>query len=251
MLRIAMFRLTQARLVAGTLSPAGDGTTGAERCVIEDRNGRRRMAFLKRGSPQEVISEALAALLLSGWGLSVPEPFLLVIDGALAFASADKGYPNLKQRFSISDFEGDARDAVLREAMRTVSRFGSTPKAAACDEAIDNRDRNLGNVLWDGAEEVWIDHAFCFGVGGMIEANKLCDIAIAVGEMEAVQRGALAAAMVLDRTVLAAAAEDMSSSSISADDFIAATSERLSKIGARLLARFPQPDDLLAGVANV
>lgn len=244
-----MHTLTKARLIAGSQTPVGDGVTGASRCVLEDATGRKRAAVLKEGTPAEVASEALAALLLSAWGLPVPEPFLVDVNGAIAFASADVSYPSLKQRLFSGNIHGPALEAASLTAMRIVCGFGSTPKAAACDEAIDNRDRNLGNVLWDGSSEAWIDHAYCFGVGGLEDQNKLCDMAIAIGEIESMQRGAIAAAMSLDRTAPQKALDHAEPHQIPIGDHASLACQRLSSLGQRLLARFPQPTDLLTGAA--
>lgn len=240
-----MHTLTRATLVAGSETPAGDGLTGAVRCVITDTNGKRFSAYLKKGPLEEVLSEALAALILSGWGLPVPKPYLVQHGTVLYFASADAKYPSLKKRFNLDQVPSPAKEQLARHAAALVCSFKSAPLAAACDEAISNRDRNLGNVLWDGADEAWIDHAYCFGVGNQPDRNKLCVMAVTVGEIDRMQRGALASALTLDRTVTTRASMELSSGSIDVSAMVDYVDHRLRQIGQLILARFPQPADLL------
>lgn len=239
-----MHQLRKAKLIAGSETPTGDGVTGAVRCVIEDEQGVKHAAVLKFGSAEEVAAEATASLLLSGWGVPVPQPYLVARDDGLCFASSDVGYPNLKKRLNFDHLPDSAKPAVALFASKLVCSLQSMPLTAACDEAIDNRDRNLGNVLWDGEDEVWIDHAYSFGVGNKPDVNKLCAMAISAGATEEVQRGALAAAMVLDRALPSSVDQALRPTPIDHPEFLDKVRERLSNIGASLLARFPQPADL-------
>lgn len=241
-----MHNLGRAALVLGSETPAGDGVTGVLRCVISDANGKRFAAYLKCGPLEEVMSEALASLLLSGWGLSVPAPYLVQRGDDLCFASADVSYPNLKKRLNIDALPPSSKKVVLEHAFRLICSFKSTPLAAACDEAVYNFDRNIGNVLWDGAQEVWIDHAFCFGVGSQPDANKLCTMAVAVGETEQMQRSSLAAALTLDRTGPGKAQDQLAEAPFDVSAMIDLVERRLQQIGQLMLARFPQPADLLS-----
>lgn len=243
-----MHQLRRAQLIPGTESPAGDGVTGAMRCVIEDDLGKKRAAVIKGGSREDVAAEATAALLLSGWGLPVPEPFLVFRGDELCFASADVGYPNLMKRFNVDLLPSPTQEAAIKLACGLVCRFRSTPLAIACDEAIDNRDRNLGNVLWDGENEAWIDHARSFGVGGLRNTNKLCEIAVAAGETEAVQRGAVAQAMMMDRNMPQQVGELLHGTLVEMPVLLDVVVVKLNTLAASLIARFPQPDDLFEQV---
>lgn len=243
-----MHQLRNARLIPGTESPAGDGVTGAMRCVIEDDQGKKQSAVLKTGSLAEIAAEATASLLLSGWGLPVPQPFLVLRGHDLCFASADVGYPNLKKRLNFELASPDARQAIEIIASRIVCGFQSASLATACDEAIDNRDRNFGNILWDGKDEVWIDHAYSFGIGNRKDLNKLCLMAVAAGATEEVQRGALAASMTIDRALPEQVEENLHGTPVDMPELLAVVTKKLSNIGASLLARFPQPADLFGQV---
>ncbi len=241
-----MHTLTRATLVAGSETPAGDGLTGALRCVITDTNGKRLSAYLKKCSTEEMLSEALAALLLSGWGLPVPKPYLVQHGANLYFASADIKYPSLKKRFNFEQLPSAVKEQLTTHAAALVCSFRSAPLAAACDEAINNRDRNLGNVLWDGTDEAWIDHAYSFGLGNQPDQNKLCAMAVAIGEIDRMQRSSLASALTLDKTVTNRASMELCSPSFDVSAMVEHVDHRLRQIGQLILARFPQPADLLS-----
>lgn len=238
-----------AKIISGTETPAGDGVTGALRCVITLQDGSKRSAVVKRGPPGQIMAEAFSAILLSKWGLPVPLPFLIDEGTTMAFASADIGYPNLKQSLALDSLPaGPARDAAVRITATLACGLPTTPLAAACDEAIDNRDRNLGNILWDGSDEAWIDHAFALGQGlHMQDANKICDMAVLVGDEDRVQRSAIAQGLLLDRAAPNSTEVALVSTTIPASNVAAIIGTRLNSLGNRLVSRFPRPIDLLTG----
>mgnify|MGYP001077689217 CR=1 FL=1 len=241
--------IERAAVVAGTEVHLGIGSTGATHCVLRTRSGVVR-AVLKRIPVTHVLAEALCALILRGWGLPVPTPYLVPEGDSLAFASADAGYPNLKQRLGVDTLRSGtpAHGAAMRIAMQVASTLSTAAAVAAADEALANRDRNLENILWDGETEAWIDHAYALGNRpDLADVNKLCNMALAVGTGEEFQHGAIAAWMALDRTQPAQQAEQLSDvADLSA--WTATIAHRLNHLGERLLARFPSPDDLLSAV---
>lgn len=234
-----------ATIVPGTETPAADGATGALRCILRAPDGVLVAAFLKRGDAAGSLIEAFCSVLLDGWGLPVPQCYLIEEADGLAFASVDVNYPNLKQRVSLAALPENSHEwkAALTVAAGLVCSLPSTPKACACDEAIDNRDRNLGNVLWDGSVEYWIDHAFAFG-RALPDANKLAVIATAIGKADAVSSGAISAWTTMDRT-----APDSASAALASYGDCSAwakvATDRVNNLGMRILDRFPKPDDLL------
>ncbi|ENE1252529.1 hypothetical protein ABM187_002730 [Stenotrophomonas maltophilia] len=239
--------LAWATVIEGSETPAGDGDFGALRCVIETASGELLAAVLKRDPPELVFAEALCSILLSRWGLVVPRPFLIKDTHGVSFASADVGYPNLKQRVGLGPGHAEAdQETAFRLATTLVSSFPSTPLALAIDEAIDNRDRNLGNILWDGTQEAWIDHALALGNGlHMDDLNKLCILMIEAGRADEALQGAIAQWLALNRSEVASAALAVERLH-NAGPWQALIVERLEDLGARLTARFPRPDDLLA-----
>lgn len=236
-----------AELVRGTERPLGIGMSGAMRCTIRV-SGKVAGAILKKGPRAEIVAEAFCAILLRSWSLNVPDSYLIDIDGELAFASADAAYPNLSQRIGLNLIpEGTPEyDAVVRQACHLICNLPSAPLAAIADEAIDNRDRNFGNVLWDGATEAWIDHAMSLGNGAsqMVDANKLCIMATHANQSENFSRSALAAWMLVDRSTpgtAGAAIKAIADLDVPVKDICT----KLSTMGNRLLARFPAANDLL------
>lgn len=239
--------LKTAQLVPGTESAAGDGLTGALRCVIELPDGSRRAAILKRGPLGEVAAEAYSACLLLRWGLPVPQPHIVHEAGGIAFASSDAGYPSLKRRLGLGDLPpGPARFEAEKIAAAIAVSLPSAPLAAAADEAIQNVDRNLGNILWDGASEAWIDHADALGNSRQPDANKLCAMSVMSQNNAEFQRSAVAHALTINRSAHddAAAAMPAEFDGQALAAFVAA---RVNSLASALLTRFPQPQDLLSG----
>lgn len=213
--------------------------------VLTRADGTQFAAIIKRMEQQRVLAEAFCALLLRGWGLTVPDPYLVDKDGIIAFASADAIYPSLKQRLGLVDMpEGPAKNALLNLAVQLVAQFKHTPVALMADEAIDNRDRNLGNILWDGQDTTWIDHELALGLAqDLDDVNKLAAMAGATPHAEAVKAASVAAWMAASRDAPNAAAQ----SCVNAESFAMLVTARLNGLGSRILARFPAPQDLLSG----
>jgi len=123
----------------------------------------------------------------------------------------------------------------------------TAPLAAACDEAIENRDRNLGNVLWDGQSEVWIDHALALGRGHHLpDFNVLCKMVTGKPEQDRFTRAAIAQALLLDRALPSEAEDIMSGTATGAHGHATFVAARLASLGNRLVARFPAATDLLS-----
>lgn len=241
-------KLGVATLVSGSESPAGDGVTGAQRCVIRLPDGTMRSAVLKRGTPGQITAECFCGVLLRAWNLDVPDPYLVVLEGKeIAFAGADVAYPSLKQRLGVDSLPtGPAQEAAIRLACELTAGFPSTPLAMAIDEAIDNRDRNLGNILWDGQAVTWIDHAFALGEGEhMQDANKLAQMIQLVGPHDAALRSAVGQALTLSGEAVGEAFEAMESL-VDANGAVVFLSDRLRSLPTRIMARFPAPIDLLS-----
>lgn len=241
-------RLDTAELVAGSETPAGDGLSGALRCVIRLPDRSQRSAILKRGPLDEIAAEVFAALLLRAWSLPVPDAYLVVDGSALSFGSADVGYPNLKQALGLGALPvGPARDAAVAVAMALAPSLPTAPLAAACDEAIENRDRNLGNILWDGQSEAWIDHALALGRGHVHpDQNKLCGMTVGKPDQERFSRSAIAQALLLDRAFPADAETVVAATPVGIYGHAAFVAGRLASLGNRLVARFPAGADLLS-----
>ena len=240
-------KLGVATVVNGSESPAGDGITGAQRCVIRLTDGTMRSAVLKRGTPGQITAECFCGVLLRAWNLDVPDPYLVLNGGTIAFAGADVAYPSLKQRLGVGTLpSGPAQEAAIRLACELIAGFPSTPLALAIDEAIENRDRNLGNILWDGDMVTWIDHAFALGEGEHLEdANKLAQMVQLVGPHDATLRSAVGQALTLSVGAVNEALEALENR-VDAKAAAIVLSERLRSLPTRIMARFPAPIDLLS-----
>ncbi|KPY68573.1 Uncharacterized protein ALO94_03608 [Pseudomonas syringae pv. spinaceae] len=186
-------------------------------------------------------------MLLREWGLPVPTPYLVDEPTGLAFASADATYPNLAQRVGLGNFPEDSPQyaKALSMACELICGLSSSPLAAA-DEAIENRDRNVGNVLWDGTSEAWIDPAYSLGNGAhLADANKLCTMSVIASKQDDFSRSAISYWMMMDRGYPDQVLRVMEAIS----PMHAQSSEicqRLSVLGTRLLTRFPTANDLLS-----
>ncbi|MFT0547894.1 hypothetical protein ACMHYO_16385 [Allopusillimonas ginsengisoli] len=235
-----------ADIVKGSETPAGDGVTGAQRCVLITPGGLRRAAILKRGSVGEIAAECFCALLLRAWGLNTPDPYLVRLNSEFGFGSADVGYPNLKQSLGLDGIpEGPARNAAQQVAYQLTASFKSTAAAIAADEAIGNRDRNLGNILWDGKNEAWIDHAMCLEAGASMEdINKLALIVVQTDKADAIARSAVAQALTMDQSAITESGTTVDShlGETRCAKFVA---QRIINLANLVIARFPSTHSLL------
>lgn len=238
-------------LIAGTETPVGTGVTGAQRALVRFPDGNVRAAIVKRMEPRAVAAECFCSLLLRRWGLNVPEP-AIVGSPPMAFACIDVSYPNLLQRVGWSTTLPPQVRAVLEQAAaRLVASFTQTPLALAADEAIKNLDRNLGNILWNGSEVAWIDHERAVGAcrDPMADVNKLAGLAVMSGDHDRIAAAAVAASFTLSASAVEDA-ERVCSVHTDAAGFSAVVSDKLRHLANAVLARFPQPHDLLEGIAR-
>lgn len=235
-----------ADVIHGTETPAGDGDNGAMRCVLVTSGGTKRAAILKRGPVGEIAAECFCAMLLRSWGLNTPDPYIVRLGSEIGFGSADVGYPNLKQSLGLNSLpDGAAKDAATQVAFQLAASFKSTPAAIAADEAIGNRDRNLGNILWDGKHEAWIDHAMCLEAGTIMDDyNKLALIVQQTALSEAVARSAVAQALAFDRTSIKKAG-DVTKSSLGVDGVAEFVAMRITNLANLVIARFPHNGSLI------
>lgn len=231
-------------VVPGTETPVGDGINQPIRCIVRFSDQSIAKAIVKRLTAQGVAAEAFCALLLRGWGLSIPQPALVV--GEIAFASLDVGYPNLKQRIGWSETLPDVVKNVLAiQGAKLVASLADTPRALSADEAIDNRDRNLGNILWDGSNVAWIDHERTFGLGPEPDGNKLATMIVGSGvDYTGIQAAAVAVSLSLGATAISDAVNDCGA--LGVGNFAVEVASRLGPLANRVLQRFPQPIDLLS-----
>lgn len=231
-------------VVPGTETPVGDGINQPMRCLVRFSDQSIQRAIVKRLTAQGVAAEAFCALLLRGWGLSVPQPTLVA--GEIAFASLDIDYPNLKQRIGWSETLPDVvKQVLIIHGAKLVAGLADTPRALSADEAIDNRDRNLGNILWDGSNVAWIDHERAFGLGPDPDGNKLATMIVGSGvDYTGIKAAAVAISLSLGTQAINDAVSDCGI--LGVGNFAALVTARLTPLANRVLQRFPQPMDLLS-----
>lgn len=194
-----------------------------------------------------VAAEAFCACVLRSWGLNVPEP-AIVDEDPIAFASTDVGYPNLLQHIGwTANLPAPVRVALEAEGARLVASLSDTPTAVAADEAIDNRDRNLGNILWDGQKAAWIDHERAVSVVPMEDANKLVQMVCIAGDSSAIQRAAIAIALTLtSQAQFVTEAEERCGGIPGTSTMAKLVAGRITTLANRVINRFPRPADLLS-----
>ena len=150
-----------------------DGINCAVRAVVR-LDGKDVAAIVKKIEQPLIAAECFAALLLKGWGLSVPEPILVKLhDDTYAFGSLEVKYPSLKQSLSLDKLPDTAKEAAYKKLAAIIGKWKQTPLAIASDEAIGNKDRNTGNILWDGGKPWFVDHERSFGLIAQEDLNKL------------------------------------------------------------------------------
>jgi hypothetical protein len=203
-----------------------------------------RAAIVKELSAKPLAAEVFCAHLLRGWGLKTPD--VAIVQGTkLALASLDTGYPNLKQRINFQDsLPNTIKKLLERHGAILVASFPETPRAIAVDEAIANRDRNLGNILWDGTNVAWIDHDRALGLTNDLNLNKLVNFVVMSGtDHGKIAAAAVQSALQLFSSSVAEAVRECAS--LDVGQFGVQVSSRLAKLAQKVLERFPMPDDLL------
>lgn len=223
----------------------GNGITEPCRAVVRI-NGADIAVILKELSPPAIAAECFAALLLREWGLNVPEPVLVDMDGMLAFGSIDVIYPSLKQKFQLDLVPDTLKQQIVSHMANIITQWTQTPLAIAIDEVIGNKDRNIGNILWDGGDPYFIDHERCFDLIVQPDQNKLASLSM-LGNIDAgtIRQAAVTAAQTLTQGVMqeALAATAHLVDTVHYSDYIKI---RMPHLVMMVLNRFPQPQDLLS-----
>lgn len=234
-------KIHYAALVPDTLRPANIGTKGTQIGLVTI-NGQSTRAYLKPLPEANLAAECFCALLMHEWGLDVPEPIIVDVDGDKWFGSVDQAYPNLRNKFSItSDLPQDVQLKLIRVVAKIVCSYKKTPLALAIDEAVSNHDRNLENLLWDGGDNIiWIDHERCFNLDdGMPDVNKLAQLAEFADMIEQVQQSAISSALSMARHVIDEVMVKVPF--IDAEEFARHVNNRMGPLGNRIIERFPAP----------
>lgn len=236
-------RLRTAELIKGTEQRLNEGATAPIKAALRV-DAQIVTGIVKTISLDKIAVECLCALVLRAWGVPVPEPVIVQGD-SLMFGSLDVGYPNLKQKIGYSEaLSQPQKDVLIKIGCDLVGQFQSTPLVIAADEAIGNFDRNLGNILWDGADVVYIDHERALGLSNDVDQNKLATMAMMSSNVENVKMAAIAIAQTLKYESIGAI-DPLPIDVTNISEYIV---NRISNLASKVLFRFPQPQDLLTGL---
>lgn len=242
-------KIHRLTLLRNTRRPLNEGLNQAFRAAARPIEGGAVVSVIcKPLPPPKIVAECFAALLLRAWQINVPEPCLVTDEHELFFGSLEVAYPNLKQRLGLTqDLPAPAVAAIVAMAAALVSSWESTPIVIAADEAIANRDRHIGQILWDGGQPAWIDHEHAFGLSDLPDENKLAGLLAYCGLHETARAGAVARAFTLQDNGLLAQVETVcNAEAYGFADFVA---DRLPALASKVLSRFPAPNDLLTGLS--
>jgi len=239
----------RAKLIPDTETPIDDGLTNPPpmRAKVRLDDGKSVQAIIKRLPPKETAVECFCSALLDGWGIPTPPIALIEEENTYVFASLDTSYPSLKKRFGITQ-EMEKPESARRAlaAGDVIKTWEETPRVIAIDEAIANRDRNLGNILWDGDSRSYIDHASSLNPSAH-GINKLAGLIFAMGKYEKIEKSAVAACFTLAQETIENAVEDLPETWLEyKTEFETFVSNQLPQLANKVIACFPKPQkDLL------
>lgn len=235
--------LRRAHLVQNTLKKIDEGVNNTHSCAVR-LDGETVRAYVKPLPFSKLIVECFCSLLLKHWGLNVPEPILVEIDGADWFGAVDAEYPSLYRRFFQDSRNTPGWEERLKRAMEIAANLPDTPRAIACDEAIANHDRNLGNILWNGQHTAWIDHENAIDIPRKDKnINKLVKMAVATGDFIDIEHAAIEVARSLGRGALDEIVQAIQDSGGCAR----LVAHHLKTLPQRIIQRFPEPENDLFG----
>ncbi len=233
-------KIRTAELISGSEQSIGEGITAPMRAVLR-LDGQIVNAVLKSLPLEKITAECLCAILLRYWGVPVPEP-VIVLGDPLRYGSIDAGYPNLKQKIGFTDqLSEHEQNALVKIGGEILSNCEATPLVISADDAIGNRDRNLGNVLWDGSQFAFIDHERCLGLENDRDVNKLVLLVANSSNVDSIQKSAVAIALTLSIDIM----KNIESNHIDVSLYSAYLEDGIPKLASKVLSRFPQPKDLL------
>lgn len=163
-------KIEQGILNPHTLTPVGQGITGAQYAIVSIA-GLSQRCVVKKAGEREIAAECFCAVL--GHHLSLPTLTPVVVtdprDQSSWFGAREVNYPSLSTRLSIG---AQPTPAQLLSLAHILSAWSQVGHVISFDELILNGDRNPQNVLWNGAAFTIIDHERALGVQPKL-MNKL------------------------------------------------------------------------------
>ena len=221
-----------------------DGINSPIRAIVRMAD-RDAVVILKELAPTLLAAECFAALLLRGWGLNVPEP-VLVHDHEEKnyFGSLEVNYPSLKQSMGFNNLAENIRAQIYPHMAKIAAQWKQTPLCIATDEIIGNKDRNIGNILWDGGDPWFIDHERSFDLLEQDDLNKMVELILLSDTPKAIQTSAVAIIFTLLPSIIDEA--EQATAALDTAKFNAYIKSRTPGWASQVIKRFPQPDDLLS-----
>lgn len=180
-------KILKAQLLPG-VRKADDGINCAFIGSVFNEQKQTKSAYLKIYNPEVLTIELFASKLAEELELPTPESMLVTCYGKdiinlplkfkpspeqqyVAFATTKLQAPSLKQLASPNQMYNSTLAKLFFNNF--IERCQNVPYIAAFDEFIANRDRNIGNFLWDGDEIFYlIDHDQSMNVR-LFNSNKL------------------------------------------------------------------------------
>jgi hypothetical protein len=157
--------------------PVGVGINDARRGIADMGDGHIKVIF-KLIPDEEFAAELFCGLLATELNLPAPEPLILFdpATGNMLFGSADMEYPNALRAFNIDKNNPD--ESLVKFLTHAINAWPKAKEVTVFDEWIHNKDRNLENLLFAGAEEfAIIDHGKALDIDVAYRSNNhLCTI---------------------------------------------------------------------------
>lgn len=162
-------------------TPIGVGTTAPLKGFAWMSDATQESVVVKKVPVAALAAEVFCAALGRAAELPIPEPVIIKDQEAdrFLFGSVYQAYPNLLQRFQFDS--STISDEQLKLVGARVMQWTKICDVIGFDEWINNVDRNLQNILWDGYDEfVLIDHGQTLGTApsGVPDENKLIKLAL-------------------------------------------------------------------------
>jgi len=157
-----LMKIEQGILIPATMTPVGEGITGANYAIVVI-GGLSQRCVVKRAGDREIAAECLCALLGEALGLPTLTPVVVTDphDQSLWFGAREAGYPSLSSQLNIG---AHANASQMYALSKILSKWSQIGQVVSFDELIANGDRNPGNVLWNGSQFTIIDHERSLGI---------------------------------------------------------------------------------------
>lgn len=159
--------ITERGLVLSAQSFSDENINKTWRTQVRKTDGETVSAFSKLIPPREIFIEAVCALIGRYIGIQIPKPILVLLPkniipslekDELGFASEDVEHPSIRRSVEWQ--------AILNAIKSDLQCF----HVGVFDEWIANPDRNTGNILYDGSNDLWfIDHGLA--ISNQLEFN--------------------------------------------------------------------------------